>query len=212
MIFAGAGSARLAAAPARQPEHPLTERVFMMKMLPTAFPEVLLIEPTVHEDERGAFFETFNLRAFEQATGLRPHFVQDNHSVSVANTVRGLHYQVGEPQGKLVRVVKGAVFDVVVDMRRASPTFGRALSVELSAANRRQLWIPPGFAHGFLALGEGAECLYKITSYWSPAHERILLWNDPALGIAWPLAGAPVISPKDRSGQLLRDADRCDFP
>ncbi len=183
-----------------------------MKVLPTIFPEVLLIEPTVHADARGAFFESYNARAFGQATGLCPDFVQDNQSVSVANTVRGLHYQVGQPQGKLVRAVKGAVFDVVVDMRRASPTFGKSLSVVLSDSNRRQLWIPPGFAHGFLTLGEGAECAYKITSYWSPVHERILLWNDPALGIDWPLTGAPVISEKDRAGHLLQDAEPCDFP
>jgi len=183
-----------------------------MKVLPTAFPDVLLIEPAVHEDARGAFFETFNARAFRQATGLAPHFVQDNHSVSAPNTVRGLHYQVGHGQGKLVRVVKGAIFDVVVDMRRASPAFGKAVSVVLSDSNRLQLWIPPGFAHGFLALGEGAECVYKITDYWSPEQERILLWNDPALAIDWPLAGAPVISEKDQAGRLLRDADRCDVP
>jgi len=182
-----------------------------MKLLPTAFPEVLLIEPTVHLDARGAFFETFNARAFGQATGLDPVFVQDNQSVSVANTVRGLHYQVGQGQGKLVRVVSGAIFDVVVDMRRGSPRFGQSFSVELSAANRRLLWIPPGFAHGFLALGEGAECVYKITSYWSPQDERILLWNDPALAIAWPLAGMPVISEKDRAGRYLHEADTCDF-
>lgn len=182
-----------------------------MKVLPTRFPEVLLIEPTVHADERGVFFETFNCRSFEEATGLRPDFVQDNHSVSVANTVRGLHYQVGQPQGKLVRVVKGAVFDVVVDMRRASPSFGQSMSVILSDSNRQQLWIPPGFAHGFQALGEGAECVYKITAYWSPAHERILLWNDPALGIAWPLAGTPVLSVKDQAGLPLREAEACDF-
>lgn len=182
-----------------------------MKVLATAFPEVLLIEPAVHADERGVFFETFNARAFEQATGLRPEFVQDNQSVSRPNTVRGLHYQVGQAQGKLVRVVKGAIFDVVVDMRRGSPHFGRALSAVLSADNRQQLWIPPGFAHGFLALGEGAECAYKITEYWAPAHERILLWNDPALGIDWPLVGEPVISEKDRKGQRLQDAEAYEF-
>lgn len=182
-----------------------------MKVHPTAIPDVLLIEPLVHEDERGVFFETFNERAFESATGLRLHFVQDNQSVSVANTVRGLHYQVGKQQGKLVRVIRGAIFDVVVDMRRASPSFGQAMTIVLSAGNRRQLWIPPGCAHGFLALGDGAECVYKITDYWSPAHERVLLWNDPALAIAWPLDGAPVLSGKDRAGTPLRDAETCDF-
>lgn len=183
-----------------------------MKAQSTDFSEVLLIEPAVHADERGIFFETYNQRAFEQATGLRPHFVQDNHSVSVANTVRGLHYQVGRPQGKLVRVVRGAIFDVVVDMRRASPSFGQATTIVLSAANRRQLWIPPGFAHGFLALGEGAECVYKITEYWSPDHERILLWNDPALAIDWPLEGEPVLSEKDRGGLPFLDAEPFDSP
>ena len=182
-----------------------------MKAHPAAIPGVLLIASRIHEDERGVFFETYNERAFAQTTGLHPHFVQDNQSVSMANTVRGLHYQVGKRQGKLVRVVRGAVFDVVVDMRGASPTFGRAMTTVLSAENRRQLWIPPGFAHGFLALGEGAECVYKTTDYWSPAHERVLLWNDPALAIAWPLNGEPVLSEKDRAGTLLRDADTCDF-
>ncbi|XYJ11239.1 dTDP-4-dehydrorhamnose 3,5-epimerase [Telluria sp. B2] len=182
-----------------------------MKVHPTAIPGVLLIEPLVHEDERGVFFETFNERAFESATGLRLHFVQDNQSFSVANTVRGLHYQVGKQQGKLVRVIRGTIFDVAVDMRRASPTFGQATTLVLSAGNRRQLWIPPGCAHGFLALGDGAECIYKITDYWSPAHERVLLWNDPALAIAWPLDGAPILSEKDRAGTPLRDAEVCDF-
>lgn len=193
--------------PAVMTERPGAE----MKAQATDIPGVLLIEPLVHKDERGVFFETYNERAFEQATGLRPHFVQDNHSVSVPNAVRGLHYQVGMGQGKLVRVVRGAVFDVVVDMRRASPTFGQAMTIVLSAGNRRQLWIPPGFAHGFLALGEGAECVYKISGYWSPAHERVLLWNDPALAIAWPLSGEPILSEKDRTGTLLRDAETCDF-
>ena len=182
-----------------------------MKVHPTAIPDVLLIEPLVHEDERGIFFETFNERAFESATGLRLHFVQDNQSLSVANTLRGLHYQVGKQQGKLVRVIRGAVFDVVVDMRRASPTFGQATTIVLDAGNRRQLWIPPGCAHGFLALGDGAECVYKITDYWSPSHERVLLWNDPALAIAWPLDGAPILSEKDRAGTPLRDAETCEF-
>ena len=182
-----------------------------MKAQATDISGVLLIEPTLHADERGVFFETYNERAFERATGLRPHFVQDNQSVSVPNAVRGLHYQVDMRQGKLVRVIRGAVFDVVVDMRRASPTFGQAMTIVLSAGNRRQLWIPPGFAHGFLALGEGAECVYKISGYWSPGHERVLLWNDPALAIAWPLNGEPVLSEKDKAGTLLRDADTCDF-
>lgn len=178
-----------------------------MKLIPSAIPDVLVIEPQVFEDERGFFFESFNERRFEELTGLRPHFVQDNHSKSLRNVVRGLHYQVGRPQGKLVRVVSGTVYDVVVDLRRASPTFGRWAATELSAENRRQLWIPAGFAHGFLAISDSAECVYKTTDYWSPPHERTLLWNDPALGIPWPLAGEPVLSAKDRLGVPLAQAE-----
>lgn len=178
-----------------------------MKLIPTAIPDVLLLEPRVFGDERGFFFESYNARQFEELTGLRPDFVQDNHSKSIRNVVRGLHYQLGSPQGKLVRVVSGAVFDVVVDMRANSPTFGRAVCTELSAENRLQVWIPAGFAHGFMALSNNAECLYKTTGYWSPDNERTLLWNDPALGIDWPALGEPVVSEKDRAGIPLAKAE-----
>jgi dTDP-4-dehydrorhamnose 3,5-epimerase len=168
---------------------------------------VLVIEPQVFLDERGFFFESFNERRFAELTGLHPQFVQDNHSKSVRNVVRGLHYQVGSKQGKLVRVVAGAIFDVVVDLRRSSPTFGQWHGIELSAENRRQLWIPPGFAHGFLATSDSAECVYKTTDYWSPANERTLLWNDPALAIRWPLESAPILSGKDQAGAPLAQAE-----
>ncbi len=159
-----------------------------MNVTPTALPDVLLIEPKVFGDERGFFFESWNKRVLA-AAGLEAGFVQDNHSCSVRNVLRGLHYQIEHAQGKLVRVCSGAVFDVAVDMRRASPTFGRWVGMTLSAQSKQMLWIPPGFAHGFLVLSEVAEFLYKTTDYWYPEHERTLLWNDPALGIAWPLAG-----------------------
>jgi dTDP-4-dehydrorhamnose 3,5-epimerase len=178
-----------------------------MKATRAVIPEVLVLEPQVFGDERGFFFESFNMRCFQELTGLRLDFVQDNHSKSAKNVVRGLHYQVGRPQGKLIRVVAGSVFDVVVDMRRGSPTFGRAVTTELSAQNRRQIWVPPGFAHGFAATSDGAECLYKTTDYWSPPDERTLLWNDPALGIAWPLSGAPILSDKDLQGTPLAQAE-----
>jgi dTDP-4-dehydrorhamnose 3,5-epimerase len=178
-----------------------------MNVIPSAIPDVLVIEPRVFEDERGFFYESFNARRFEELTGLRPEFVQDNHSQSLRNVVRGLHYQVGCPQGKLVRVVSGAVYDVVVDLRRASPSFGQWAATELSAENRRQLWIPPGFAHGFMAISDSAECVYKTTDYWSPPHERTLLWNDPALDIRWPLSGEAVLSAKDRLGLPLSQAE-----
>ena len=178
-----------------------------MKVTPTAIPDVLLIEPTVFGDERGFFYESFNARQFEQATGVAACFVQDNHSRSANNVLRGLHYQVRQPQGKLVRVSAGAVFDVVVDLRRASPYFGRWVGIDLSAENRRQVWVPPGFAHGFIVTSESADCQYKTTDYWAPEHERALLWSDPALAIAWPLDGAPILSGKDSQGRLLADAD-----
>ena len=180
-----------------------------MKVIATQIPEILIIEPQVIEDERGFFMESFNQQRFEQAIGPSVHFVQDNHSRSARGVLRGLHYQAGERvQGKLVRVVVGAVFDVAVDLRRSSPTFGRWVGVELSAANRRQLWIAPGFAHGFVVLGEGAELMYKTTDYYSPAHDRCLIWNDPDIGIAWPIGeGLPVLSAKDVNGKTLRDAD-----
>lgn len=178
-----------------------------MQATPTALPEVLVLEPKVFGDERGCFFESYNSRAFRELTGSDAAFVQDNHSRSVRGVLRGLHYQIQQPQGKLVRVVAGAVFDVAVDIRRSSPNFGRWAGVELTAENRRQVWIPPGFAHGFLVLSESAEFLYKTTDYWAPQHERSLLWNDPALAIAWPLDGAPIVSAKDAQARLLADAE-----
>jgi dTDP-4-dehydrorhamnose 3,5-epimerase len=171
---------------------------------PTAIPDVLILEPKVFGDARGFFFESFNQRDFEQATGVHATFVQDNHSLSVRGVLRGLHYQIRHPQGKLVRVVRGEVFDVAVDLRQGSPTFGRWVGEVLSADNQKQMWVPPGFAHGFLVLSEVAEYLYKVTDYWYPEHERSLLWNDPALGIAWPLdrcgPQAPTLSDKDTAG------------
>jgi dTDP-4-dehydrorhamnose 3,5-epimerase len=177
-----------------------------MKVTPTALPEVLLIEPRVFGDDRGFFYESWNKRAFAEA-GLSVDFVQDNHSRSRRGVLRGLHYQIEHAQGKLVRVVAGEVFDVVVDLRRSSPRFGQSVSVVLSAANRHMLWVPPGFAHGFVVLSDTAEFLYKTTDYWFPEHERTLLWNDPALRIDWPLAELPTLAAKDAAGKLLRDAD-----
>jgi dTDP-4-dehydrorhamnose 3,5-epimerase len=178
-----------------------------MKVTPTAIPDVLVIEPQVFGDERGFVYESFNARRFQQLTGIGATFVQDNHSKSANKVLRGLHYQISQPQGKLVRVSSGAVFDVCVDLRQSSPSFRRWVGVELSAENRRQLWIPPGFAHGFLVTSENAECLYKTTDYWAPEYERAILWNDPALGIDWPLDGPPTLSGKDRDAKLLADAD-----
>lgn len=178
-----------------------------MKVTPSAIPEVLILEPQVFGDDRGFFFESFNARKFEQLTGVSANFVQDNHSKSARDVLRGLHYQIRQPQGKLVRVVAGAIFDVVVDMRKSSPFFGRWIGVELSAENRRQLWVPPGFAHGFVVTSDSAECLYKTTDYWAPEYERSLLWNDPALAIEWPLTGEPMLSGKDSQGVLLADAE-----
>lgn len=173
----------------------------------TAIPDVLMLEPRVFEDDRGFFFESFNERDFRAATGLDATFVQDNHSRSGPGVLRGMHYQVEHAQGKLVRVVRGSVFDAVVDLRRSSPTFGRWVGAVLSAENRRQIWVPPGFAHGFVVLGdEAAECLYKTTDYWYPEHERCLLWNDPAVGIAWPVDGVPAMAAKDAAGQTLNAA------
>jgi len=178
-----------------------------MKCSATALDGVFLLEPQVFEDERGFFYESYNARRFHEATGLAPDFVQDNHSRSRRGVVRGLHYQVGVPQGKLVRVIAGSVYDVVVDLRRSSPTFGQSMGAELSSQNRRQLWVPPGCAHGFVTLSEQAECLYKTAGYWSPRHERTLLWNDPALGIDWPLPGEPILSAKDQAGTPLAQAE-----
>ncbi len=178
-----------------------------MKVTPTAIPDVLVFEPQVYGDARGFFYESFNARRFNELSGLEVNFVQDNHSSSARGVLRGLHYQIQQPQGKLVRVIAGAIFDVVVDLRASSPSFGRWVGVELSAENRRQIWVPPGFAHGFVVTSERAECLYKTTDYWAPAHERSLLWNDPALAIAWPLQGEPVLSAKDSAAVRLAEAD-----
>jgi len=180
-----------------------------MRASPTSLPDVLLIEPRVFEDARGFFFESYNRHAFAQA-GIGVEFVQDNHSRSNRGVLRGLHYQIEHAQGKLVRVTAGEVFDVAVDLRRSSPTFGRHVALHLSAANRRMLFIPPGFAHGFLVVSDVAEFLYKTTDYWYPAHERTLRWNDPALRIDWPTDVAPTLAPKDLAGALLDDADTYD--
>jgi dTDP-4-dehydrorhamnose 3,5-epimerase len=171
-----------------------------MNVTPTDIPDVLLLEPKVFGDSRGFFFESFNHRVFEAAIGHPVRFVQDNHSRSGRGVLRGLHYQVEQPQGKLVRVVAGAVFDVAVDIRPGSATFGRWTGVELTADNKKQLWVPPGLAHGFLVLSETAEFLYKTTDYYAPSHERCIIWNDPSLGIRWPLADPPILSAKDAAG------------
>jgi dTDP-4-dehydrorhamnose 3,5-epimerase len=173
---------------------------------PTSLPEVLILEPKVFGDARGFFFESFNARDFAQCTGLDVTFVQDNHSKSAKGVLRGLHYQIQHPQGKLVRVTQGEVFDVAVDMRRSSPTFGKWESTVLSAENKRQLWIPPGFAHGFLVTSDSAEFLYKTTDYWYPEFERSLLWNDPTVGVQWPLDNAPLLADKDAAGKVLSEA------
>ena len=178
-----------------------------MRVTPTAIAGVLVIEPRVFGDERGFFFESYNERAFAEATGITAKFVQDNHSRSVKNTLRGLHYQIQQAQGKLVRAVAGEVFDVAVDIRRSSPTFGQWVGENLSAENKRMMWIPPGLAHGFAVLSESADFLYKTTDYWAPQHERTLLWNDPDLAIAWPLAGEPILAAKDRAGKRLSEAE-----
>ena len=176
-----------------------------MKATRLAIPAVVLLEPKVFGDERGFFYESFNQRAFNEATGLDVSFVQDNHSKSAKNVLRGLHYQLPpRAQGKLVRVVAGEVFDVAVDIRKESPTFGKWVGERLSAENKRQLWIPAGFAHGFLVLSDSAEFLYKTTDYYSPQHEGAILWNDPAVGITWPLEGPPVLSAKDAQSSVLR--------
>ncbi|MCC6380380.1 MAG: dTDP-4-dehydrorhamnose 3,5-epimerase [Burkholderiales bacterium] len=177
-----------------------------MRVVPTAIPDVKIVEPRVFGDARGFFFESWNARALAEA-GIGAGFVQDNHSRSARGVLRGLHYQVAHAQGKLVRVVAGEVFDVAVDLRRSSPTFGRHVAVTLSAEDKRMLWVPPGFAHGFCVTSASADFLYKTTDYWHPEHERTLLWNDPALGIAWPLDGAPVIAPRDAAGAPLAVAE-----
>ncbi len=178
-----------------------------MKATPTRIPGVLLFEPNVFGDARGFFFESFNRRIFQEATGLAVDFVQDNHSRSVRNVLRGLHYQAVQPQGKLVRVTQGAVFDVAVDIRKDSPTHGQWVGEILSAENRKQLWIPAGLAHGFVVLSETAEFLYKTTDYYAPQHERCIAWNDPDLAIAWPIEGAPLLSARDAAGAAFREAE-----
>lgn len=178
-----------------------------MKCTPLATPEVVLIEPNVFGDERGFFFESFNQARFEAAIGRSVQFVQDNHSRSAKNVLRGLHYQIQQPQGKLVRVVQGEVFDVAVDLRKSSPTFGKWVGEILSAENKRQLWVPEGFAHGFVVLSESAEFLYKTTDYYAPQHERCILWNDATLGIAWPQGIQPVLSAKDAKGLPFRESE-----
>ncbi|BAV33921.1 dTDP-4-dehydrorhamnose 3,5-epimerase [Sulfuricaulis limicola] len=177
-----------------------------MNVLLTAIPDVLIVEPKVFTDERGFFYESFNKKVM-QAVGIAADFVQDNHSRSVRNVLRGLHYQIRQPQGKLVRAVAGEIFDVAVDLRRRSPTFGKWVSMLLSADNRRMAWIPPGFAHGFLVLSEFAEVLYKTTDYWASPYERTIVWNDRDLAISWPAAGGPQLSVKDKAGVAFREAE-----
>lgn len=178
-----------------------------LTVTPTGIPDVLMLVPQAFEDARGSFVETFNAREFAAATGVAMPFVQDNHSLSQRGVLRGLHYQIRHPQGKLVRVIEGSVFDVAVDLRRSSPTFGRWVGEVLSAENRRQMWIPPGFAHGFVVLGERAQCLYKTTDYWYPEFERTLRWNDPAIGIEWPIGYAPQLAAKDANAPGLREVE-----
>jgi dTDP-4-dehydrorhamnose 3,5-epimerase len=180
-----------------------------MNVISTTIPDVFIIEPKVFGDARGFFFESFNERRFLEAVGTSEsiRFVQDNHSKSARNVLRGLHYQIKQPQGKLVRVVAGEVFDVAVDIRRSSPTFGKWFGAVLSAESKRQMWIPPGFAHGFVVTSESAEFLYKTTDYWAPEYERSIAWNDPEIGIQWPIGDLPVLSDKDRNGKRLADAE-----
>ena len=178
-----------------------------MKIIPTAIPDLLILEPKVFGDTRGFFFESFNASSFRQATGLDVTFVQDNHSRSQKGVLRGLHYQIRQSQGKLVRVVRGAVFDVAVDIRQSSPAFGQWLGIELTEDNHRQFWIPPGFAHGFVVLTDSADVLYKTSAYYAPEYERCILWNDPAIGIQWPLAGEPLLSEKDKTGLPLHQTE-----
>jgi len=178
-----------------------------MNVIKTEIPGVLILEPRVFGDERGFFFESLNQRVFEEKTGLKPRFAQDNHSRSARNVLRGLHYQITQPQAKLVRVAVGEVFDVAVDLRKSSATFGRWVGTTLSAENKRQLWIPEGFAHGFLVLSDSADFLYKTTDYYAPEHERCVIWNDSEIGIKWPLKGEPILAAKDQAGKLLKEAE-----
>lgn len=178
-----------------------------MKISPTSIPDVVVIEPTVFGDDRGFFFESFNATQFRQAIGTEFTFVQDNHSRSKRNVLRGLHYQIKQAQGKLMRVIAGEVFDVAVDIRKNAPTFGQWVGEILSAENKKQFWVPPGFAHGFLVLSETADFVYKTTDYYAPEHERCIAWNDPILNISWPIKGAPELSKKDREGLLFQNAE-----
>ena len=178
-----------------------------MNCISTAIADVIIFEPKMFGDTRGFFFESFNSRTFAKVTGLNVKFVQDNHSRSAQGVLRGLHYQIQHPQGKLVRVVRGSVFDVAVDIRKSSPTFGKWVGVELTEDNQRQLWVPPGLAHGFLVTSQSADFLYKTTNFYTPEYERCLAWNDPAIGIEWPLQGEPQLSAKDQIGKLLVDAE-----
>ena len=178
-----------------------------MNIFPTDIPDVLIIEPNVFGDNRGFFFESYNEKKFQEMTGATVTFVQDNHSRSKRNVLRGLHYQIEQPQAKLVRVIRGDVFDVAVDIRRSSPTFGKWIAEYLTAENKKQMWVPPGFAHGFLVLSDVAEFLYKTTDYYAPVHERCILWNDLDLGIYWPITGNPVVSEKDERGVPFKDAE-----
>ncbi len=178
-----------------------------MNVIKTALPGVLILEPKVYGDERGFFFESYNEKVLAENAGITAHFVQDNHSRSAKNVLRGLHYQIRQPQGKLVRVVAGEVFDVAADLRKSSPTFGKWIGFKLSAENKRMAWIPPGFAHGFLVLSDYAEFLYKTTDYWVPEHERCIRWNDTDLAVDWPLQGEPVLSAKDQGGVASRAAE-----
>jgi dTDP-4-dehydrorhamnose 3,5-epimerase len=178
-----------------------------MKATPLAIPQVILFEPTVFGDDRGFFYESFNQKVFEEVVGHSVQFVQDNHSRSAKGVLRGLHYQIKQAQGKLVRVTQGEVFDVAVDIRKSSPTFGKWVGARLSAENKHQLWIPEGFAHGFVVLSENAEFLYKTTDYWAPEYERSLAWNDPAIGIEWPHSTPPTLSAKDQVAALLENAE-----
>ena len=178
-----------------------------MNAVPTAIPDLLILEPKVFGDDRGFFFESFNRRRFAELTGRDIDFVQDNHSRSAKNVLRGLHYQIQHPQGKLVRVIQGAVLDIAVDIRRSSPTFGKYVALELSADNKRILWIPEGLAHGFVVLSGTAEFLYKTTDYWFPEHERCIRWDDPTLAIDWGLQSPPALSAKDVQGKLLSEAE-----
>lgn len=179
----------------------------IMNTISTILPDVLVIEPAVFGDQRGFFLESFNQKAFEEKANIGYQFVQDNHSRSVKNVLRGLHYQIQQPQGKLVRVIVGEIYDIIVDIRKSSPTFGQWIGALLSAENKKQLWVPPGFAHGFLVISDVAEVLYKTTDYYAPQHERSILWNDPDLAIDWPLSEEPILSKKDQAGQPFRIAE-----